>query len=172
MACSFILIPSSSPACMSRFTMNKSSASIHWKSPVYFSIRNITLRGKHENHIIFSIRKCGLPIEESNSIARSGEEFDISSANSSSVAILILFLCNLPTLQCGDNLLCHSRTQFFSFKFSWDFVACRKWPKYLVDHVIRTHDGTTTKLKMAVVVVNADLDVRKWYLHKISRWTR
>ena len=33
-----------------------------------------------------------LPIEESNSIACSGEEFDISSANSSSFAILDFFL--------------------------------------------------------------------------------
>ena len=41
-------------------------------------------------NIILSIRDYGSPIDESNSIARSGEEFDISSANSNSVAILIL----------------------------------------------------------------------------------
>ena len=31
----------------------------------------------------------------------------------------------------------------------------------LENHVIRTYDGTTTKLKMAVVVVKADRNVRK-----------
>lgn len=141
------------------------------KIPVYFPIRNITSREKHKK-IVLSIRNCGLPIEESNSIARSGEEFDISSANSSSVAILILSFATYP--HCNAVIICAVilEPSFFSFKLSWNLVACRKWPKYLADHVIRTYDGTTTKLKMAVVVVNADRNVRKWYLHKISRWTR
>ena len=65
-------------------------------------------------------------MDESNSIARSGEEFDISSANSNSVAILILSLCNLPTLQCGHNLLCHSSAQIF---YGHTFVKPRYAPK-------------------------------------------
>lgn len=112
-------------------------------------------------NIKLSIRDCGSPMDESNSIARSGEEFDISSANSNSVAILILSLCNLPTLQCGHNLLCHSSAQIF---YGHTFVKPRYAPKMvevLENHVIRTYDGTTTKLKMAVVVVKADRNVRK-----------